>query len=34
MPELSWQYGYAFALVLMFGSSGALFWFFKRSGWL
>jgi magnesium transporter len=34
MPELSWQYGYAFALLLMFGSSGLLFWFFKRSGWL
>ncbi|MDO9456020.1 magnesium/cobalt transporter CorA [Nocardioides sp.] len=34
MPELAWQYGYAFALLLMFGSSGVLFWFFKRSGWL
>ncbi|MEO5710276.1 MAG: CorA family divalent cation transporter [Nocardioidaceae bacterium] len=34
MPELSWQYGYAFALLLMFGSSAVLFWFFKRSGWL
>lgn len=34
MPELSWQYGYGYALVLMFGSSGLLFWFFKRSGWL
>jgi magnesium transporter len=34
MPELSWQYGYAFALLLMFGSSGVLVWFFKRSGWL
>ena len=34
MPELSWQFGYAYALVLMFGTSGLLFWFFKRSGWL
>ncbi|MFB9314733.1 magnesium/cobalt transporter CorA [Nocardioides plantarum] len=34
MPELSWQYGYAFALLLMLGSSAVLFWFFKRSGWL
>ncbi|WP_148613204.1 magnesium/cobalt transporter CorA [Nocardioides rubriscoriae] len=34
MPELSWQFGYGYALLLMFGSSGLLFWFFKRSGWL
>ncbi len=34
MPELHWTYGYAFALVLMFGSSGLLWLMFKRSGWL
>ncbi|MGA8845212.1 MAG: magnesium/cobalt transporter CorA [Nocardioides sp.] len=34
MPELHWDLGYPFALVLMFGASGALWWFFKRAGWL
>ncbi|WP_435743847.1 magnesium/cobalt transporter CorA [Nocardioides sp. SYSU DS0663] len=34
MPELGWLLGYPFALALMFGSSGALWIFFKRSGWL
>ncbi len=34
MPELHWGLGYPFALVLMFGASGALWWFFKRAGWL
>lgn len=34
MPELSWQYGYAFALSLMMLISGALWVFFKKSGWL
>lgn len=34
MPELDWTYGYPFALTLMFGVSGFLFWFFKKSGWL
>ncbi|WP_323793409.1 magnesium/cobalt transporter CorA [Nocardioides sp.] len=34
MPELHWALGYPYALVLMFGSSGALWWFFKRAGWL
>ena len=34
MPELGWTYGYPFALALMAGCSGALFVFFKRSGWL
>jgi magnesium transporter len=34
MPELGWTLGYPFALLLMFGVSGLLFWFFKRSGWL
>ncbi len=34
MPELHWTYGYPFAVVLMVGVSTALFWFFKKSGWL
>jgi magnesium transporter len=34
MPELHWQYGYAWAMVLMLGTSLGLLWFFKRSGWL
>ena len=34
MPELQWTLGYPFALLLMFGSSAALWWFFKRAGWL
>lgn len=34
MPELHWDYGYAFAIALMVGASAFLLWFFKRSGWL
>ena len=34
LPELHWRYGYLFALSLMFGISGVLFWRFKKSGWL
>lgn len=34
MPELDQPWGYPFALVLMLASSGALFWAFKRRGWL
>jgi len=34
MPELRWHLGYAFALVLMAGSSFALWLSFKRRGWL
>jgi magnesium transporter len=34
MPELHWQYGYAFALLLMGSTVGTLLWLFKRSGWL
>ncbi len=34
MPELHWWLGYPFALLLMVGSSAALWVFFKRSGWL
>lgn len=34
MPEVSWQYGYAFALALMLVSSGATYYFFKKKNWL
>jgi magnesium transporter len=34
MPELHWDLGYGWALLLMVGSSAGLLWFFKRSGWL
>ncbi len=34
MPELDWQFGYAFALALMFGTSLTLYIIFKRRGWL
>ena len=34
MPELHWQFGYLWALLLMVGTSAGLLWFFKRSGWL
>ncbi len=34
MPELKWQYGYAFAITLMVASVAAPFVFFLRKGWL
>lgn len=34
MPELKLHYGYAIALAVMFGSCGALFWRFRKAGWL
>ena len=34
MPEVNWEYGYAFALALMASSMIAPFWFFRRKGWL
>jgi magnesium transporter len=34
MPELKWQYGYAFAIALMVASVAAPFLFFVRKGWL
>ncbi|HEX6149888.1 magnesium/cobalt transporter CorA [Nocardioides sp.] len=34
MPELHWQFGYLWALLLMVGTSAGLLWFFKKSGWL
>ena len=34
MPELHWRYGYAWSLGLMVASAGALWWYFRRKGWL
>jgi len=34
MPELHWEYGYPFALMLMALSAGSLFFYFKRRRWL
>jgi magnesium transporter len=34
MPELHWQFGYAYSLALMVLIVGALWVFFKKSGWL
>jgi magnesium transporter len=34
MPELSWTYGYPYAIALMIGAGVVLYAFFKRSGWL
>jgi magnesium transporter len=34
MPELRWGYGYPFAIALMLGTCGFLYWQFRRSGWL
>jgi magnesium transporter len=34
MPELDWQAGYPFALLLMLASVAAPFVYFKRKGWL
>ncbi len=34
MPELEWQYGYLFSLILMFCSSLAIYIWFKNKKWL
>lgn len=34
MPELSWPYGYPFAIGAMIASALLPYWFFKRQGWL
>ena len=34
MPELQWQFGYPWALALIFGCAGLLFWQFRRAGWI
>ena len=33
-PEIHWEYGYPFSLLLMAVSVGLPFWFFHRKGWL
>jgi magnesium transporter len=33
-PEVSWEYGYPFALALMVASMISPFWYFRRRGWL
>lgn len=34
MPELHWEFGYPFALLLMATSAGSLFVYFRRKRWL
>lgn len=34
LPELGWDLGYPFAIVLMILSSAAFLWYFKRKKWL
>jgi magnesium transporter len=34
MPELSWPFGYPFAMLLMVLSAISPFWYFRRRGWL
>ena len=34
MPELSWVYGYPFALTLVVASAVMPLWYFKRRGWI
>jgi magnesium transporter len=34
MPELSWQFGYPFAVGIMVLIDSILFWRFRRAGWL
>jgi magnesium transporter len=34
LPELNWDLGYPFALVLMLASAITPFWYFRKRGWL
>jgi magnesium transporter len=34
MPELEWWFGYPFALLLMLGICGTLYYRFRRAAWL
>jgi magnesium transporter len=34
MPELQWEYGYFTVIGVILVASGALFWRFRRLGWL
>lgn len=33
MPELKWNFGYAYALILMFGLGIGIAWYFRKNGW-
>lgn len=33
MPELEWLLGYRFALAVIVGSCGFLWWRFRKAGW-
>jgi magnesium transporter len=33
IPELHWQYGYFYCLILMAAVSGLLYYYFKRKKW-
>jgi magnesium transporter len=34
MPELKWEYGYAFAIAMMVLIDAVIFWRFRKAGWL
>jgi len=34
LPELDWEWGYPFAILLMLASSGFTLYYFRRKGWL
>jgi magnesium transporter len=34
MPELRWEFGYPAVLAVIFAICGALYWRFRRAGWL
>ncbi len=34
MPELGWEYGYLFVVILVVAVCGVLYWRFKKIGWL
>ena len=34
MPELTWKYGYEYALGMMLGSGLLSWWYFKRQRWM
>jgi magnesium transporter len=33
IPELNWQFGYAYSIGLMLVSSAGVLWLFRRKGW-
>jgi magnesium transporter len=34
MPELQWQYGYYYVILLTFSICGTLYYFFRKADWL